>query len=151
MNMQNERIKLGFLCLLLFLMLGILAITTVHTFQAIQIFQRQKHALATEDVHAIRSWMTIHTISHIYHVPEGYLYHTLNVNTANRLHHATLDEIAKSKKQPVDHVIQMVQHAVLTYRKEHSKPRIFTPKQTVPFVLRPLHKYASIDKIGNNK
>lgn len=117
---MSERTKLGLLCLLLLLMLGILALTAVNTFQAVRSFQQQNTALEAGDVRTIHDWMTIHVISHIYHVPENYLYNSLHIDNPGLLRHATLNEIADRKQQPVDQVIRTIQHAILVYRKEHS-------------------------------
>ena len=117
----NERAKLGLLCFLLLLMLGFLAFTTANTFQAVRSFQQQSSAIKTGDVRAIRPWMTIHVISHICHVPEDYLSHSLSTNDRR----ATLYEVASHKRQPVAHVIYTVQHAILAYRKDH--PNLLTP------------------------
>ena len=115
----SERARLGFLCILLLVMLGILAFAGLNTIRAVQSFQVQQHAARAGDVSAIRPWMTIRVISHICHVPEAYLYTTLNVKDSGSLHRATLYEIANHKKQPVDQVVRVVQHAILNYRKEH--------------------------------
>jgi hypothetical protein len=131
-----ERTKLSFLCFLLLLMLGILAFTTVNTFQAVRNFQQQYSALQAGNVKTIHSWMTIPVISHIYHVPENYLYRTLHISNPGQHRHATLDEIATSKRQPVDHVIRTIQYAILTYRKEH--PHVLTPTSTLHSGMKPL-------------
>lgn len=125
MNALSERARLGLLCLLLCIMLGILAFAAVNTFRAVQSFQQQYHAAKTGDVSAIRPWMTISVVSHVCHVPEAYLYRTLQVNKTDMQHKSTLYEIANHKKQPVDQVIRTVQHAILKYRKDH--PMVFTP------------------------
>ena len=115
----GERIKLGLLCLLLLLMLGIVCFTAMSTYQAMRSFQQQNNALETGDVNAIRSWMTIHVIAHLYHVPEDYLSNTLAAGNPAQLRHFTLNQIASNKRQPVNKLIQTVQHAILEYRKAH--------------------------------
>jgi hypothetical protein len=134
--MLSERARLGLLCFLLLLMLGLLTFTTVNTLQAARSFQRQYSAVKASDVSAIRPWMTIHMVSHIYHVPEDYLYHSLNMNNPEPLRHVTLNEIAKRKRQPVDQVIHSIQHAILAYRKIH--PHSLTPLPTEHNNLKPL-------------
>jgi hypothetical protein len=124
----SERTKLGLLSFLLLLMLGILGLTAVNTIQAVRSFQQQNSALEAGDVSTVDAWMTIHVISHIYHVPEDYLYRTLDIGSPGMLRHSTLDEIAHRKRQPVDQVIRTVQHAILAYRKEH--PHLLTPTPT---------------------
>jgi hypothetical protein len=115
----GERIKLGLLCLLLLLMLGIVCFTAVGTYQAVRSFQQQSNALETGDVSTIRSWMTIYVISRLYHVPEDYLSHTLAISNAEQLRHFTLNQIASNTRQPVNKLIQTLQHAILDYRKVH--------------------------------
>ncbi len=134
--MLSERAKQGFLCLLLLLMLGILALTAVSTFQAVRSFQQQYSAIKAGDVSTIHPWMTIHVISRIYHVPEDYLYRSLHIGTPGSLRHATLYEIANRQRQPVDQVIRTIQRAILAYRKEH--PNFLTPTPTLQAAMKPL-------------
>ncbi len=126
---MSERTKLGLLSFLLLLMVGILALTAVNTIQAVRSFQQQNSALEAGDVSTVDAWMTIHVISHIYHVPEDYLYRTLDIGSPGLLRHSTLNEIANRKRQPVDQVIRAVQHAILAYRKE--RPHFLTPTPTL--------------------
>jgi hypothetical protein len=115
----GERTKLGLLCILLFLLLGMLAFTAANTVQAVRNFQQQQNAVKAGDVKAIHPWMTVHVISHIYHVPENYLYNSLQIDNPVPLRHETLYEIASHKRLPVDQVIHLIQHAILAYRKVH--------------------------------
>ena len=124
-RLLSERIRLGLLCLLLACTLGLLAYTCINTFHAVQNFQYQYTEVKEGDVSTIHPWMTIHVISHIYHVPEDYLYHSLNISNAEPLHRSTLYDIASHKKQPVNQVIHTIQHAILTYRQKH--PGTSTP------------------------
>lgn len=119
---MNEHTRLGLLSLLLLAALGIAALAMLNTFQAMRAFQQQNNATRTGDVNAIRPWMTIRVISHVYHVPEGYLEQSLNIAGSDSLHRATLYEIAAHKHQPVDQLIHAVQKAILIYRKEHPAP-----------------------------
>jgi hypothetical protein len=132
----SERTRLGLLCFLLLLVLGLLAFAAVNTRQAARSFQQQYSAIKAGDVHAIRPWMTIHMVSHIYYVPEDYLCHSLNMNNPAPLRHVTLNDIAKRKRQPVDQVIHSIQHAILVYRKTH--PHYLTPIPTEHNHLKPL-------------
>ena len=125
MHAPSERVKLGLLWLLLIFMLGVLAFSAVGTFQAVRSFQQQYSAVKTGDVSAVHPWMTVHVISRVYNVPEDYLCSTLHLGTPNSVRHVTLYDIASRKKQPVDQVVHTVQHAILTYRKQH--PHISTP------------------------
>jgi C4-dicarboxylate-specific signal transduction histidine kinase len=118
----NKGRSIALLCLLLLLALGLLAFTAVQTIQQIRSFQQHSRAVKSGDVHTVRSWMTIHTISHIYHVPESYLYQELDMRDTIYMHHASLNTIAKTKHKPVNTVIQTVQHAILAYRKAHPHP-----------------------------
>ena len=131
----SERARLGLLCFLSLLVLGFLAFTTVNTMQAARSFQQQYSAVKTGDVRAIRPWMTIHVVSHIYHVPEDYLYRSLNIGNPLSLRHLTLYDIAKRKHQSVDQVIRSIQHAILAYRKIH--PNFLTPAPTQHTHMKP--------------
>ena len=120
----SQRARLGLLWLLLIVMLGVLAFTAVSTVQAVRSFQQQYSAVKRGDVSAVHPWMTVHVISHVYQVPEDYLCTTLQIGTPSSVRHVTLYEIASRKKQPVDQVVHTIQHAILTYRKQH--PHIVT-------------------------
>jgi hypothetical protein len=119
LNTLSERTKLASLFLLLLCMLGFLVFTTANTLQAAQNFQQQYSAVKTEDVNAIHPWMSIHVISHIYHIPENYLYSSLNISNAEMLHQATLYELATRSRQSPDQVIRTLRYAILKYRREH--------------------------------
>jgi len=127
LDAPGERIKLGLLCLLLLLMLGIVCSTAVGTYRAVRSFQQQNNALETGDVSTIRSWMTIHVVAHLYRVPEDYLSHTLSVSNPDVLRHSTLNQLASKKKQPVNRLIQTLQHAILDYRKTHHALSLSSP------------------------
>ncbi|GAC1423585.1 MAG: hypothetical protein PVS3B3_09270 [Ktedonobacteraceae bacterium] len=129
LNTLNTRGRIALLCLLLLLTLGLLTFTAVQTFQQVRSFQQHSRAVRAGDVHTIRPWMTVHTVSHIYRVPEGYLYQKLAIHNSNSMHHATLDTIAKTTHKPINNVIQVVQHAILAYRKAH--PHTSPPPQTM--------------------
>jgi hypothetical protein len=116
----SEQTKLNLLGFLLILMLGLVAITTARTFQAVDNFQQQCSKVEAGDVSTVRPWMTVRVISHVYHVPENYLYRSLTVGNPARLRHATLYVIAAHRRQPVDQVIYTAQRAILMYRKRHS-------------------------------
>src|SRR5579883_1294078 len=89
-RIMSEHTKLGLLSLLLLAALGIAALALVNTLQAMHDFQQQNSATRAGDVNAIRPWMTIRVISHVYHVPEDYLDHSLNIASSDSLHQATL-------------------------------------------------------------
>jgi len=115
------------LCFLLLLVLGLLAFAAINTARAARSFQQHYSAIKAGDVQAIRPWMTIHMVSHIYYVPEDYLCHSLNMSNSAPLRHLTLSELAKRKRQPVDQVIHSLQHAILAYRKTHPHFQIPVP------------------------
>ena len=132
----SERAKLGLLWILLLLVLGFLAFTAASTFQAVRSFQQVYSAFKTGDVSTVHPWMTVHVISHVYHVPEDYLYLSLRIGTPASFRHVTLYEIASRKKQPVNQVVHTIQHAILVYRKQH--PHFLTPTPTQRTDVRPL-------------
>ena len=115
----GERLKLGLLSLLLLLMLGMVCFAAVSTYEAVRSFQQRNNALVAGDVSAIRAWMTIQMVAHLYHVPEDYLSHTLAIGNPEQIRHFTFNQIASVKKLPVTRLIQTVQHAILDYRKTH--------------------------------
>jgi hypothetical protein len=125
----SERTKLGLLGVLLLLMVGILVFTAVNTLEAAQDFQQQYSAVKKGEVSAIHPWMTVHVVSHLYRVPENYLYHALDLTDSKLLRHSTLYDISSKKKQPVNTVIQTLQRAILAYRKAH--PNLLTPTPSV--------------------
>jgi hypothetical protein len=118
----SERARLGLLSLLLLIMLGVLVFAAVNTVQAVKNFQHQYTAVKSENVSAIHPWMTIHVVSHIYHVPENYLYRTLNLPDTPATRHMTIETIALHKKQTTNQVIHTLQQAIVKYRKEHHIP-----------------------------
>jgi len=118
---MSERVKLSALSVLLLLALAISAFASANTFQAVRNLQLRNHDVKVGNVSTIRTWMTVPTISRIYHVPEDYMYHSLEISSPSSYHHATLFEIANRKQQPVDQVIYTLQHAILIYRKQHSR------------------------------
>lgn len=136
MYKSGERVKLNLLCLLLFLMIGILAFTAVNTFDAVQNLREQYSDVKSGDVSTIHPWMTIHVVSHIYNVPEDYLYHSLRLNYPNGYRHTTLYELATHKRQTVNQVIHIIQSAILTYRKAH--PKSLTPAAGLQHSRKPL-------------
>jgi hypothetical protein len=124
---MNERIKLGILGALLLLVLAFSVFAMVNTFKAVRALQLRNQDVKVGNVTTIRAWMTIPAISRIYHVPEAYMYRSLEINSPASYHHMTLLGIANRKQQPVNQVIHTLQHAILTYRKQH--PRITIPQR----------------------
>ena len=124
---MSERIKLSVLSALLLLALVFSAFTIANTFHAVRNLQLRNHDVKAGNVSTIRAWMTVPAISRIYHVPEDYVYRSLEIASPVSYHHMTLYEIAHRKKQSVDHVIHTLQHAILIYRQQH--PGITTPSR----------------------
>jgi hypothetical protein len=123
----SERTKLSIIGLLLLLILGVLIFTAVNTAQAVHNFQKQYSAVKVGDVGTIRPWMTLHVISHVYHVPEDYLGRSLVISDTTMLRKATLYEIASRKKQPVEQVVHTVQRSILMYRKDPTGFTVSSP------------------------
>jgi hypothetical protein len=116
----SERAKINLLSFLLVLILGFLAITAIQAFQTLHDFQQQYNKVQAGDVSTMRPWMTIHMLSHVYHVPENYLDRSLTIDNPAQLRHATLYQIAADKRQSIDQVIYTAQRAILIYRKHQS-------------------------------
>ena len=129
MDTLSERTKLTLLSFLLLLILGFLVFTATRTFQAAHNFQQQYSAIKAGNVNTVRPWMTIHVISHVYHVPENYLYRSLTISSPTLFRHTTLYQIAARKRLPVDQVIHTIKDTILTYRKQHSSVTIMAFKQ----------------------
>ena len=116
---MSERIKLSALSALLLLALVFSVLSTANTIQAVRNLQLQNHNVKAGKVKTIRAWMTVPAISRIYHVPENYVYRSLEISSPVSYHHVTLHEIATRKHQPVDQVLHTLQHAILIYRQQH--------------------------------
>jgi hypothetical protein len=116
---MNERTKVGILCVLLLLVLAFAAFAAANALQSVRNLQQQYREVKAGDVSTIRPWMTIYAISHIYHVPEDYLYLSLETSSTISPYHTALYQIANRKRQPVDQIIHTVQRAILAYRKNH--------------------------------
>jgi hypothetical protein len=119
LEIMSERMKLSVLSALLLFALVISAFTIANTFQAVRNLQLRNHDVKVGNVSTIRAWMTVPAISRIYHVPEDYVYRSLEITSPTSYHHVTLYGIANRKQQSVDQVIHTIQHAISTYRKLH--------------------------------
>lgn len=135
--MVSERAKLGVLCVLLLLAMVFTASTAENTFQSVRNLQLQNNGIRAGDIHTIRAWMTIHAISHIYHVPEDYVYRSLDISSTASFHRATLYEIASHKRQPLNKVIDTIQLAILTYRKRFDSFSMSTQQGSITKHLSP--------------
>jgi hypothetical protein len=121
----SESARFGLLCLLLLLMLVAVAFTASDAIQAMQSLQKQSSAVKSGQVTAIRPWMTVRVVAHLYHVPEDYLYQSLHVDNSPAVRRETLYGIASHERKPVSQIIHTLQYAVLTYRRTH--PATLTP------------------------
>ncbi len=119
MIQMSLRVKMILVGVLLLLTLVTTAIAANATFQAFQRFQQQKMLATRGDIRTIRPWMTIPYISRVYHVPEAYLYRSLQIHDARPPRHATLHALAFRYNRPVDELIHDIQFAIQTYREQH--------------------------------
>ena len=124
---MSERVKLSVLSVLLLLALAISAFASANTFQAVRNLQLRNHDVKAGKVSTISAWMTVPAISRIYHVPEDYVYQSLEISRPVSYHHVTLYEIANRKHQSVNQVIHTLQHAIMIYRQQH--PDITMPSR----------------------
>ena len=114
---MSVRVKLILLGVLLCLAVAGAVIATIATVQAFQRFQQRHHLVVTGDVRAIQPWMTIHHISIVYHVPENYLYESVNIPKSHN-ERLSLTLLAEQYKRPVNELIRQVQVAILLYREK---------------------------------
>jgi hypothetical protein len=91
----------------------------MQTVQAIQRFEQTRTLTAEGDVNTIRPWMTIPYISRVYHVPETFLYESLNIKDAQTAHHTSLRSLAIRYNRPLNKFISDVQTAITTFREQH--------------------------------
>lgn len=110
---------------LLCLALGVTIFCAVQTVKAIQRFEQTRTLTAAGDVSTIRPWMTIPYISRVYHVPESYLYESLNITDPRPAHRTSLRSLAVRYNRSVDGLISDIQTAIKTYRKQHPPNRPF--------------------------
>ncbi len=116
---ESLRAKLALMSVLLVLALGATVFAAVATFRSFQSVQAQNAKAKAGDVGTIGSWMTIPYISHVYHVPESYLYHSLNLPGSVDLRHKTLHSLSATYKRPVNELVHDIQVAIVAYRREH--------------------------------
>lgn len=126
---SNMRLKLFSIGFLLCIALGAVVYCGIQAVQAFQDFQKNHQLLLSGDVSTIKPWMTIPYISRVYHVPEGYLDEQLHLSSPQEQRHSSLLILAQHYNRPVDGIIHDVQHAILSYRKQHPTP---TPTATPP-------------------
>jgi hypothetical protein len=97
----------------------------VQTVRAIQDFQQTRTLTAEGDVRTISSWMTIHYISRVYHVPESYLYESLHIVYPQQIFHTSLRSLAVRYNRSLDRLISDIQTAIKTYRYQHPSHRSY--------------------------
>lgn len=108
---------------LLCLALGATIFCAVQTVRAIQNFQQTRILTAEGDVSTIRPWMTIHYISRVYHVPEGYLYESLQIVYPQQTNRTSIRSLAVRYNRSLDRLISDIQTAIKTYRYQHPSHR----------------------------
>jgi hypothetical protein len=124
--MLSVRVKLIVMGVLLCLAVIGAVIATIATVQAFQRFQQTRHLVITGDVRSIQPWMTIHHVSIVYHVPENYLYESLNIPRSHN-ERLSLTLLAERYKRPVNELIHEVQIAILLYREKHISQGLHPP------------------------
>jgi hypothetical protein len=118
------RSRLFVTSILLCLALGATIFCAYQTILAIQRFQLARSLAAQVDVNAIQPWMTIHYISRVYSVPEGYLTASLNVADTRPIVHMPLRTLAVRYNRSVDGIIKDLQTAIKAYQK-HNPHHLF--------------------------
>jgi len=146
------RVKAFLVCMLLCLAISATVIAASAAFQDVQRFQQQNAFAMSGDVRAIHPWMTIPYIAHFYHVPESYLYRSLQIADTPLLRHVTLHALATRSQRPVNYIIRALQHAIQIYRKQHpTKHNIYwhTSSISLAGIKRfAFFKYCSMGKAG---
>ena len=97
----------------------------MQTVRAIQDFQQTRILTAEGDVSTIRPWMTIHYISRVYHVPEGYLYESLQIVYPQQTNRTSIRSLAVRYNRSLDRLISDIQTAIKTYRYQHPSHRSY--------------------------
>ncbi len=100
----------------------------MQTVQAIQRFQQARALASAGDVRTIRPWMTIPEISRIYHVPESYVYESLNITNPQPGHRTSLRTLAVRYNRSLNGLISEIQTAIKTYRKQHPPHHSFASR-----------------------
>ena len=119
MQLVGIRSRLFVTSILLCLALGATIFCAFQTVRAIQRFQLARSLAYQGDVNAIQPWMTIHYISRVYSVPEGYLVGSLNVTDTRPVARVPLRTLAVRYNRSVDSIIRDIQTAIKTYRKQN--------------------------------
>ncbi len=114
----DTRSKLFLTSFLLCLAIAVAIFCAVQTVLAIQAFQQTRSQIIHKDVNAIQPWMTIHYISRVYAVPEGYLLEQIRITDSRQVTRVPLRTLAVRYNRPVDGLIRDIQIAIKTYRKQ---------------------------------
>ena len=117
-RLLDTRSKLFVTSILLCLALAAAIFCAVQTLRAIQRFQLARSQVVQSDVNAIQPWMSIHYISRVYAVPEGYLIESLGITDSRQVSHIPLRSLAVRYNRSVDGLIRDLQIAIKTYRKQ---------------------------------
>ncbi len=119
MQPLSTRTRLIVTSILLCLAVAVTIFCAVQTIRAIQRFQQAHLQIVQRDVNTIQPWMTIHYISRVYAVPEGYLIEHISITDAGQMSHVPLRTLAVRYNRPVDGLIRELQVAIKTYRKQN--------------------------------
>ncbi len=119
MQPLSTRSRLIVTSILLCLALAATIFCAVQTVRAIQHFQLARSQIVQRDVNAIQPWMTIHDISRVYAVPEGYLIERVGIADSRQVSHVPLRTLAVRSNRSVDSLIRYLQIAIKTYRKQN--------------------------------
>lgn len=138
MHPLSTRSKIFVTSILLCLALLATVFCAIQTVRAIQRFQMARSHVAQVDVNAIQPWMTIHYISRVYTVPEGYLIERLSIPDSRQVSHTPLRSLAVRYNRSIDGLIRELQIAIKTYRKQSLHHLYFTghPARTLPVLER---------------
>ena len=116
---MSLRVKVILISVFLCLALGATVFAAIVTFQDFQALQQQNAYAMNADVRSISPWMTIPYIAHFYHVPETYLYQSLQISGTPLPRHTPLHVLASHYNRSVNNLIYTIENAIKTYRKQH--------------------------------
>jgi len=125
-RLLSTRSRLFVTSILLCLALGATIFCAIQTVRAIQRFQQARSLTAQGDVSNIQPWMTIHYISRVYSVPEGYLTAQLSITDTRPVSRIPLRSLAVRYNRSLDGLIRDVQIAIKVYRKQNPQHGSFT-------------------------
>ena len=149
---MSTRVKIIITIACLLIALGVAVFAVINTVQAVHGFQQHRALVKAGDVHAIGSWMTIPYIAHFYHVPESYLYQTLDIGWPVPPRHATLHSLATNYHKSINQLIFKVQKAIILYRKLHPPhthpPSIPATPPTATHTATPVHQKSGVSPSG---